>query len=319
MAQTLKIANFNALNIVETSKLDADSIIGATSLTLQYNDNFSANDYLYLGRLGSEAGELCVLASLSGSQGIVLSSPGTTKPHSRFDDITSLYGNKLKLYRAANVDGTLPADGSFSLVGSPIAIDFDQVQTTVNDPTGGDGYWYKATFFNSTSNNETALASSEGVRGGSIGNYCTIEQIRKRAGLQGNRWINDADLDVSRQAAQVEINSNLIGLYTIPFTTPINQMIRNITIDMAAGMALLGDYGPTVVLDTTNGQKKLDDARALLARIKDKELILPNTIGASTAISGANSINAWPDQTTGTIPTDPNNGAPRMFSTQDRY
>lgn len=317
MSATISVENFGSLNIKETSKLDVDSVAGATSLTLAYTDNILADDYLYLGTFAGEGSEKVDVSTITDSKVLTLKTPYAKKPHSRFDVVSTLFGNQINIYRAANVDGTQPADGSFSALAA-VGIDFDNSSTSYVDATGSSSYWYKFTYLNTFASTETALADSPAVRGGGVGDYCSVDAIRNRAGLNNNRFISDAKLDEWRQAAQDEINSNLIGLYAIPFTSPINAMIRNITIDLAAGMTLLDDYGPTNVMDTTNGQKKIDDARALLARIKNKELILPDILGASTAIDGANSITMWPDDSTATADSSVGGGA-RKFRVSDRY
>jgi aminoglycoside/choline kinase family phosphotransferase len=93
-------------------------------------------------------------------------------------------------------------------------------------------------------------------------------------------------------------------------------MIKDITKNLAAGFLLLDDYGPTQIADTSNGQKKVDDARALLARIKSKELVLADVLGSSTALSTSDSLTMWPDATT--ADADPaDGGGPRMFRVSD--
>lgn len=319
MSQTVRIKNFSTINLRETTELSAAVAAAVTTIPVHFSEDLAISDYLYLGRYSGEGSELLIIATVPDINNVTVNSPGTKKPHSQYEPATVLYGNQVQLYRAANVDGTKPADASFAAVGSPVEIDFDQSETLITDATGGSDWWYKFTFRNAAGATETSLADCEGGRGGSVGRYCTNEEVRGRAGLASNRYITDADIDVWRLSAQDEINSTLIGLYTIPFTDPINPQIKTIAIDLAAGQLLLNHYGPTAVLNTTNGQSMIDSARALLKRIQLKELILPDVLGGSTAITDAGGLVMWPDSTTGTDLTDPHNGAERMFTTQDRY
>lgn len=317
MSQTITVANFYQLNLKELSVLDASASAGVSNLTLAFTDNFASDDLLYIGNYGGESSELLTISAVTNKTTIALNS-ATTKPHNRFDPAVTLFGDQIKLYRASNIDGKQPALDAFTVLGSPTAIDYDQVSTAIIDADGSDAYWYTFTYCNSISSAESNLGDSLFVRGGNIGNYCSVSAIRHRAGLDGNRYITDGSIDVHRQAAQMEINGNLLGLYTIPFAPPINPLIKEIAIKLSAGFVLLDDYGPVSIMDTTNGQKMIDDARATLARIKDKELLLPDVLGTDTSIDGANSFVAWPDQTTEFAPPDVG-GGPRKFRVSDRY
>lgn len=319
MSQTITIANFYGSNLKEASAVDADAAAGVTTLKLKYTDNFAANDFLYVGDLGGESSEICSIQSVTNATDIVLKA-ATTKYHSRFNPVRSLFGDKIKIYRAPNVSGYPPETSDFVLVDT-INIDYDQVETQYIDSTGSDAYWYNYTYANSYNSTETSLGDSSPVRGGNAGNYCSVASIRSRAGMGGNKWITDATIDVHRQAAQTEINSNLTGLYSLPFTSPINPLIKEIAIKLAAGFLLLDDYGPVNVLNTTNGQKMVDDARAMIARIKNKELVLGDALGNSTAIEGSNSFTTWPDATTATTATTDGSsgGGERMFRVSKRY
>lgn len=316
MSSTIKIENFGSLNIKESTKLDADSLAAASTLILAYTDNIATNDILYLGVFSSEQSERVNVNTVGDAKNVTLISP-TRKPHSRFDPAVTLFGDKINIYHAPNVDGTQPADDQFSPL-IEIDIDFDDNSSIYTDAAGSSDWWYKFTYLNSTTTAETDLADSPAVRGGGVGDYASIDSIRKRAGLQNNRFITDGAINEKRQAAQDEINANLVGLYAVPFTPPVNNLIAEVTRRLAAGMTLLDDYGPTAVLDTTNGQKMLDDARALLARIKDKELILTDVLGAGTSIEGANTLTMYPDDTTAISGTD-GNAEPHPFRMSDRY
>jgi len=135
MSQTLQIPNFTALSTREKSALDADVGIGDSSIVLTYSDNIAPDDYLVIGRLGGESTELVQVQVVNNSVNVDIVGQ-TVKEHSRFDDVNLLFGNQIKIYRAANVDGTIPADGAFNVVGSAFDMDIDQTETLLTDPDG---------------------------------------------------------------------------------------------------------------------------------------------------------------------------------------
>lgn len=315
MAQTLKINNFSDLNVVEKGILDADVAVGATSLTVQNNENIANLDHLYVGKFGAETSEKRTVSGVTAATGITVDA--LTEKHFRFDPFTKLFGNQIKIYRAANVDGTQPADGSFTLLAT-VAIDFDQRETLYTDSGGSSSYWYKFIYYNSTSAAATNLADSKAVRGGGIGNYASIEAIRKKSGFQNNRNITDGDVDAERQAAQREIDSMLGDLYTVPFTSPINPIITRITVLLAAGALLTTNYGVFSGQTINNGKAMIDEAMGLLDKINERKLILQNATGVTTESTAASGFDAWPDATTIDADADVG-GGDRMFRVSDRY
>ncbi len=74
----------------------------------------------------------------------------------------------IHFYRAANVDGKVPADDLFSVLATR-DIDPDQPSTYMTDSAGGSGFWYRSTYFNASTNEETALTDSEARRGQDCG------------------------------------------------------------------------------------------------------------------------------------------------------
>ena len=322
MSQTITISNFDSPNIKQTAKLNADAVVGATSLSVNFTDNLTLNDYLYIGRIGTESGEVKQITAITNAN--TLTCVATVKPHYRFDDTTTLFGNQLQIYRASNIDGRQPPDASFSVYGSPIAINFDTTETAYTDPTGDSTFWYKYTYVNALTSAATALAGSSAVRGGDIGNYTSIEAIRREAGLMNNHFVTNAMIDSKRQAAQAYINATLAVTYIVPFLAPVNPLIVDITKSLAAGYLLVDNYGPTSSLNTNQGQQKIDyvigtaNMPGILDRINTKEIILVDAIGVAQNNAAATIFNAWPDNTTATADTSVG-GGPRLFRSLDRY
>lgn len=289
MSVTLKIDNYPQLNIKEMSGLAADVNPGATSITLQNNDRITDDDFLLVGRRGAESSELRVVQSASGATIVVVDA--LTLHHDMFEDVSALFGNKIKIYRAPNVNGTVPADSSFSSYGSPVDIDTDQMSTTYTDDAGSADYWYKYTYYNSTSTEETDLNQTLAVRGGGVGEYETIDIIRSAAGFENNRNVTDHYIDGFRRSAQDQINGKLTGVYIVPFISPINSFISQITKSLAAGHIKLDQFGQ----NNEEGKAMIDWAEEQLEKIRSSAIvltdeagnILPKPNGSSTGVDGA--------------------------------
>jgi len=320
MAQDLKINNYGELNIRESTKLSADSADGASSFTVQNNEDFSANDYFIIGLRGSETMDQLLVLSVSGDDTIT-STAAAKRQHFKHDDVTKLFGNKLRIYRASNVNGSRPADGDFALLATQ-DIDFDQMFTDYTDADGSSSYWYRYSYYNSTALTETE--KSRPFRGGNYGNYCSIQEIRQEAGLEGNRWITDERIDLKRQAAQAFINSMLSGLYTLPFSEPINPLIAECTRLLAAGYLLTDNYGPLSTLNTNEGKQKIEQVTneqgtGILDKLNTKKLTLVGLLGASEAASGTQRFKMWPNADTEDASDTEGGDDGFGFKRRDRY
>lgn len=298
MSATLQLDNFGDQNVYEVSQLEADSAVDDTDFTIENPQNFAANNYLFLGRRGSEGAELFSISSLASN--VITASSGALRAHSRFDEALHLFGNKIKLYRAPNVDGNQPSDDDFTAVTSgTIDIDTDQLYTEYVDADGSSDYWYKYTYYNPVNDVETPLEDSSSERGGSIGIYASLFEIREEAGISNNRYISNSRVNDARKAAQEEVHSKLSGIYTLPFETPVNSMINRIVKLLAAGFLLTSTYGVVNALSTNNGDNKTKEARDLLQKLSTKELVLNDVTGTDTSLPGTGrSFGGWPDAST---------------------
>lgn len=314
MAQTLTIPNYAKQNIVEASSITADTAAGATTATLANIHNFAADTYMIFGQLGAEVSELRKITSVASNTVTV---PALTFAHNRFDVVTALFGDKIKVYRASNTDGTPPADASFTLLDT-VDIDVDQLATSYVDATGSSDYWYKFIYYNSTSVASSSLADSVAVRGGGYGNYCSIDQIRVEAGLQSNRNISDVQIDEHRQYAQQVINSYLSGVYPLPFADPVNALIQRITVLIASGSLLNKEYGSLTTHSTNNGDQKLKEGMDKLTQIKTGKIALIDAAGNSLLPSSASGVGGWPNDTT-TDATAADSGGDRLFRISDVF
>lgn len=313
MSQTLNILNFPDKNIVGQTQLTSSVPSGSMSLQVVNATDFNTK-YVLIGTSGSNISEIQPNADATSGTTINLSL-ATVLQYNQFDPVYALFGNQLKIYRATNVDGTQPADTAFTLLAT-INIDPTTDKTTYTDATGGGNYWYKVTYYNSNSHNETDIGSSRAVRGNFTTNYVSLDEIRREAGFRFAPYITDNQIDEMRQAAQDEINGALDDFYVTPFQPPINDFVRRITKRLAAGYLRLAQYSQ-ISDSKINGQDMVDGAQADLELLITKQRVVVNKQGqALDRAGGAGEAEGWPNSSTDTA--DPNSGgAPRVFRMSD--
>ena len=293
MSQTLKIDNFGATNIIQPGVLDADSTAGATSIILQNTAGFLTTAPIVIGQLTAQTSEPATVSAVPNATSLTVSA--LTLVHKRFETVTQLFGNSVNIYRASNVDGTLPADASFTLLTN-VTLDYNSATTSYTDAIGSSAYWYKFTYYNSTSSTETSLADSIAQRGGGYGHYCSVADVRTEAGFENNANISDAVVDSRRIDGEQEINGELYEVYTLPFTAPIPHQIQQVNRLLAAGWLLLKEYGVMTSGGSHDGEAKLNEARGILSKIKSREITLTDPSGASLMIQEV--VSSWPNKTT---------------------
>lgn len=315
MIQNIRVPSFNSNNLTQQTELTADIAAGVSALTVKNNDGF-ATGYGLLGQIGGELSELIDISGITGDTTISLST-ATDLAHKEYDRVYMLFGNQMKLYRAANVDGSQPADSEFAVVGSAVDISTDRTYTVLTDSDGGSDYWYKFTYYNSTTDDESDLSNSNASRGGGGTNYCSIDSIRHEAGFDDATYITDQMIDAKRRAAQDEVNSTLSGVYTIPFTTPVNPWIVDITVRLAAGLLLVTQYSAFRTQSTANGSERIESARADLKDLQLKQKVLTDETGTSTALDGSQgSFSGWPNANTASTDVS-SGGSTRAFRMGD--
>lgn len=281
---TLRINNYEDINLREKGTLSAAVDKSATAVALPMTSNLgnAIGTPLLIGYPGTEQ---CEIQFVTGRTGVnTLTVPQLLFPHDVNEPVVGLVGDQIKLYRAPRTPGNAqPSDTLYSPANVPVSIDTDQTMTDVNDPTGGDDFWYKYVFYNSQTSEETALAAAIASSAGVQGGYCPLSEIRRTAGFQNNQWITDSDVGQARTEAQREIDNTLIGLYTVPFTDPIDPMIFGITKLLAGGRLQTENPGPGGVASAIykQGQDKMADARNMLAMIKTRQYTLTDVNGVS--------------------------------------
>lgn len=297
MANEIIIAeNFPQSNIAEETFLTADALAAQKVINVENTDGLLASYYLLIGMKGAESSQIDKIATGGISGLAVTCDDNLLSKHYRNEPVFVVKSNQIKIYRAANVDGSVPEDASFSLLTTK-NIQADQLYTEYTDTNGGSGYWYKYTFYNSSTTDESPLSDAIPVRGGNYGLYASVDEVRDEAGLNDNPWITSQVIASKLSQAQSEVNGSLaIGGYTLPLET-VPDLVKNATLMLAAGYVLTKDYGPEHTGTNKDGQLKIKMAKDILMKIeKGKASLIDNITGQ--AISQTAGVRSYPDDNT---------------------
>jgi phage gp36-like protein len=286
MATTLQIESFGEVNLKERTELSADYVAGSLSLEVRSTNGYAAGQPIYVGQLSREGVEKAVIGVVVDETTISLTQ-ALKLPHTRYEPVTAVLGDLIHVYRAANVNGSVPAEDAFSVLATR-SIKADHQSTYFTDSVGDSNYWYCFTYYNAVTLEETDLSDSVAVRGDDFGHYASISEIRAEAGFENAHNLKDTVIDQQRRAAEAEINASLSGAYTVPFT-PVPEIIHTLTIQLAAALLLSKAYG-----ETSGNKQLLKDARAAIDGYKNRSAVLTDDQG--NALGNSDTVTAWPEE-----------------------
>jgi hypothetical protein len=300
MATTLQIESFGETNLRERTELSADYVADSLILEVKSTDGYVAGPTIYVGQLAREGVEKAVIASVDDETTISLTQ-ALKLPHTRYEPVTAVLGDLVHVYRAANVNGSVPADEAFTVLATR-SINADHQSTYYTDSAGDSNFWYRFTYYNAVTLDETDLSDSVAVRGDDFGHYASISEIRVEAGFEHAHNLKDATIDQQRRAAEAELNASLSGAYTVPFS-PVPGIVKTLTIQLASALLLESAYG------NASSRQKLKDARAAIDGYRLGSTVLQDDAGIS--LSTSESVSGYPG--------DPDDDAPRFFHMRDRF
>lgn len=308
--ETLTLPNYLDINILEEFDLSADAAAAQAVFSLLNPSNAAVNDYVALNP-GSANGELKKILSISGNDITATTALGVL--HRNHERVVKLYGSKIRVKRAPDVDGTIPADSAFTTLAT-LTIDPDQPFSYYTDSAGGSGFWYKFVYYNDVLDSETELAIMEAVRGGGYGHYVSLADIRAEAGLIETKKLDEAQVAQRRDEAEAEIKGALAAAgYVLPLQTTNNvpyapPLVRGVARLLAAGLILSQNFGTAKPSSAKDGKTKQDSARNTLKMIQDNKIALLDT-NEQVLLKPA-LVDGWPDETTADVGTDGVNGEP---------
>lgn len=256
----------DSIRLAEAKLAVAISAGSDVSLNIYGNGGFEENDYVCIGIPGTPTAEIQKInAAVTDGNAIQVST--VLYPHTADEPVQVYRYNQRKFY------GSLTLTGAYSELtssGSPKSITVNDPQGTYFEYTGLDGYiYFKSTYFNATTNEESDIADAIAVASDQSTRYCSLYEIRFQAGMQDNPYVADDTFEGYRTQAENEINSYLYARYVLPLengttsTLEVPALITNCAIKLAAGYSDYREYGKT-----GEGVKWLGEARGILNSIK---------------------------------------------------
>jgi phage gp36-like protein len=299
MATILSIENFAEVNILERTKLAEDVAAAAVDVDVQNADNISEDDPIVIGLPGDESSEI---RHVTGGTAPNVTFAALSRAHDKFDPVVALRGDKVRIYRIAHADiaGSLPTDAEFTTEGvyATVTLQVDQTWTEYVDSSGGSDYWYKLTYYNSESTDETSLSLMEAVRGGGYLNWVSLEDVRSEAGFEENQWVSDRKISDARDDAESIIKSVLSNAgYDLPLDAPIPGIVKRFARQLAAAYILQAEYGMDAEGTSKDGYKKEEVVMERLKMIAKGELALINP-NDDEDVNNTDQIDGYPDDTT---------------------
>ena len=291
---------------VERTYLDADASAGSNvTLTLKNNSGLANTDFIVIGQEGGELAELeQINAAVSGNTDVRVA---TLKfAHKKGEPVTKYRYNQRKFYGATTKTGSYT---ELTGEGSPKDIQVDDPQGTLLEYSGSTYTFFKATYYNSQTTDETDDDDAEAVEADESKRYTSLYLIRKHAGMVDNPYVNEAYVETKRQQAEGEINSAIFARYVLPLSE-IPALIQNICTLLAAGYIDYEEFGKD-----GEGVKWLGEARALLKAIANgKQRLLASDYTELTRHTKVGVLQGYPDDSITTGSTDD-----RKFKNSDRY
>lgn len=232
---------------------------GDTTLKIVNPQGFEENDHIVVGHHGTDRAELRQISSIDKSERLV--TVGEIRIRHHFGEPVQVMRYNQRAFYGAETE-----DGSYTELtgdGSPVQIHVDDPAGTYFEYSGSEYKWFKATYRNEHTEEETALTDSIPVKAETSTHYTTVNNIRSQAGLINSYEISDSYLDRIRLQAENEVDSVIIGRYKLPLAE-VPKLIENITTALAVGSIayeIFSEEHPLV--------KRLGEARAMLKAIAD--------------------------------------------------
>lgn len=272
-------------------------------LTVPNSNGFAVDGYVCVGVEGSERVELSKITAVTPTS---ITVDTLYISHKADEPVVAFRYNKRKFYGCTTVDGSYT---EITADGSPKAISVTDPQGTVLEYTGLEGYsFFKSTYFNSTTSEESVIGDSEAKEADESLRYCSLYAIRKQAGFTNNPYITDGMVEIQRVRAESEVKSSVMAQYVLPLAE-IPALIENITVLLAAGYMDYQEYGKEGA-----GVDWLNDARSQLKAIRAGTLrLLGSDETELPQNSQANQLQGFPDS------VDNTNGPIRRHTMRQKF
>lgn len=221
-----------------------DVLTGATSVKVKNTVGFTTDKYAIIGKLGYEQTEL--------SRPTTVTSPDTLAfaalkfPHNADTPLTFLDYDKVKIYRSTTGIG-----GSFSLLAT-VDIQVDSQTTMYEDVNSQPTYYYKFSYYNSNSTNESDLSDAIAATGFVL--YSLKSMCERVLSLYGDTkqeqitieevsiWINEF-FELAQTKLAINTKRFNIQTYTIPLVSGTREYALPANLLVEVGVRLSTDGG----------------------------------------------------------------------------
>jgi hypothetical protein len=183
----------------EETKIATAIAIAGTTLTIDNTQGFAANDYIVLGTLGNEDAEIVQIVSVDSD--IQLTIGATNFAHAVDDSVRRTPFNQIKFYRSTTETGSYTADGTENMQVDNKDLLTGYSTTTTNARTM---YW-KITYYNSTTSDETSESDADAVYGASA-LYCNTSDVYSFMDIDDSK-INPNTVNLIIEGVSKEIDS----------------------------------------------------------------------------------------------------------------
>lgn len=250
-----------------------------STITVKNASNFKAGSFIVLGTIGNETTEIKQIDTIDEDLQSMTLVEATNFAHSKLEPIQEIRYNKRKFYRSDSEEGTFT---HLSSEGSPVAIQVDIPEgTRFEDTTGTGDHYYKATYFNSHSGDESRTDDSIAAKASDVEHYTSIFKIRAEAGLLENYYITSDLIHSYRLEAEAEVEGMVANVYQLPFSYK-PKILQHIVTLLAAGHLLSKEYGMEADIEISkSGERKIERANMLLEKIMEGTLLLIGEDGSA--------------------------------------
>lgn len=215
----------------ETSELEKTwlaeyTAAGAATLNVKNTNGFATSKAILIGEMGDETSEIINTDGVTPND--TLSLDGTTRfAHTADDSVYLMRWNKIRFYKASSIDGT------YNLLGA-IDIDADNadLKSVYDDATGLASDYYKITYYNSISTEESPQSDpmkAQGYTQETIGK--AIDVVARRVRDENYKILSIDDYLAIAQ----EVNDDL----KLSSRRPYGFLKKRLIIDSVAGQGYI--------------------------------------------------------------------------------
>ncbi|MCA9392422.1 hypothetical protein KC614_04470 [candidate division WWE3 bacterium] len=169
------------------TSLKQDYASGSSTINLLNTSDFSANDFIVMGKIGSEGAEIRQITSVGDIDTVTLTA-ATQFDHYKDLPVQEIPYDQVKIYTATSETGT------YSLLAT-VSIAIDQDVTEYDHSAGTSSTWYKFTYYNSDSTAASGYSAAVAGTGYTQDSLASMqEEVLEELGDRGSRYITKNQL-----------------------------------------------------------------------------------------------------------------------------